>query len=86
MFFRWHGRPALMFPGRAYCVESPGAGWSEVDYRDIAADAAEMAQEDFWMEFRAWRLPGFPPEFSLLERRPEHFRPVRSRSRRLRLL
>jgi hypothetical protein len=83
MFFRWSDRPALMFPGRAYVIQSPGEGWTEVDYRDIASEAETLAQDEFWTEFESWKLPGFPPEFALLERRPEFFNPVRTRGRRL---
>jgi hypothetical protein len=75
-----------MFPGRAYCVTSPGVGWTEVDYRDVSVEGDGLSEDEFWTEFSGWRLPGFPPEFTLLERRPEHFRPVRTRTRRLSFL
>ena len=86
MFFRWHGRPALMFPGRAFCVDRPGDAWFEIDYRDVSREASSVSQDDFWREFGGWQLPGFPGEFALLERRAEHFRPIRTRARRLRFL
>ncbi|MEJ1936699.1 hypothetical protein WDZ92_41435 [Nostoc sp. NIES-2111] len=66
MYYDWRGRPALMFPTLAYCMDRPGAAWSRVNAVRIEAEAEPLDEDEFWARFAAWNIATFPVQFSPL--------------------
>jgi hypothetical protein len=72
--YEWRGRPALMIPTLAYCVEKPNGSWVRCSATRVEAEGELLDERQFWSRFRDWNLQQLPVQFSMLGR-PDVERP-----------